>query len=358
MKQARGHYRASSIQRYNNESETSATVKSAETHALAGEAAERDTPDVMDMSIPLVYKLSGAKLSAMTQALAYKEISRRKITTPRRRTAENMEKIQSAVKDYTGITPTTSNVWKSREHADLRLHLRQFIYKSIHSVHKIGEYWDDIPGYRSYSSCKKCGMRETLAHIMFECANDAREAVWALAENVWDSSRYEWPMLTEGVVMGVGLLKAIPKPAQPTLKAPMGVPGGASRLLRILISESAFVIWKIRNDLAIAKKRTSVRSAVAKWRYAIEDRLRTDRLLASRDKEDRSAWRVKGTWSGALIDIEGLPENWPTDMTVEVRVRVPSTGRLFSGSSPTLPVILSLPSATGCGSAFSASDTQ
>jgi hypothetical protein len=30
MKQARGHYRASSIQRYNNESETSATVKSAE----------------------------------------------------------------------------------------------------------------------------------------------------------------------------------------------------------------------------------------------------------------------------------------------------------------------------------------
>jgi ribonuclease HI/exonuclease III len=326
--------------------------------ALAGEAAERNTPDTMDMNIPLEYKLTGAKLSAMTQALAYKEISRRKITKPRRRTAENMAKIQSAIKDYAGSTPTTANVWKSRENDDLGLKIRQFIYKSIHGIHKIGEYWDNIPGHRSYSSCKTCGMTETFAHIMFECASEAREAVWALAENAWDSSRYEWPMLTEGLVMGVGLLKAIPKLDQPTPMAPMGVPGGASRLLRILISESAFVIWKIRNDLAIAKKRTSARSATAKWRYAMEDRLRTDRLLASRDKEDRSAWRVKGTWSGALIDIEGLPENWLTDMTVEVRVRVPSTGRFFSGSSPTLPVILSLPSATGCGSAFSASDTQ
>jgi ribonuclease HI len=325
---------------------------------LAGEAAEREETDEMDMNIPVEFNLSGAKLCAMTQALAYKEISRRKRTEPRRRTLENMTKIQTAVKDYAGSTPTTINVWKSREHEDLRLPLRQFIYKSIHSVHKIGEYWENIPGYRSWGICSHCGMTETLAHILFECVYEAREKVWQLAENAWDGSKYEWPQLSEGLVMGAGLLRAIPKTGQPVPPDPANVPSGASRLLRILVSEAAYLIWLIRNDRAIKKKHTSARSAEAKWRYVIEDRLRLDRLLASRDKEDRSIWRVKGTWSGALIDLDGLPDNWLTDMTVEVRVRLTSTGRLFSGSSPTLPVILPLPSATGCGSAFFASDTQ
>jgi hypothetical protein len=201
-------------------------------------------------------------------------------------------------------------------------------------------------------------MTKTLAHILFECVYEAREKVWRLAENAWEGSKYEWPQLSEGLVMGVGLLKAIPKTGQPAQSDPKVVPGGASRLLRILVSEAAFLIWMIRNDRAIGKKHTSASAAEAKWRYVIEARLRSDRLFASRNKEDRSICRVKGTWSGALIDLDGLPDNWLTDMTVEVRVRITSTGRLFSGSSPTLPVILTLPSATGCGTAFFASDTQ
>jgi ribonuclease HI len=209
------------------------------TDALAGQAAMRNKPDEMDLRIPAEYNLTGTKLRALTQALAYKEIRRRKYTEPRKATVANIEKVQSSIKEYSGLTPTAENIWKASDHADLRPPIRQFIFRSIHGIHKIGDYWKNIPGYSQRMKCAVCGAHESLSHALLECQDESRREIWDIAKSYWDSSKYKWPTLNEGTILGVGLLNASPIVRESETDTPdKKAHSGASRLLRILISES------------------------------------------------------------------------------------------------------------------------
>ena len=56
---------------------------------------------------------------------------------------------------------------------------------------------------------------------------------------------------------------------------------GATRLLQILISEAAHLIWVLRCERVIQEKRHEGREIVARWEKAINRRLTNDKITAT-----------------------------------------------------------------------------
>ncbi|KAJ7620507.1 hypothetical protein DFH06DRAFT_1144042 [Mycena polygramma] len=108
---------------------------------------------------------------------------------------------------------------------------------------------------------------------------------------------------------------------------------GTQRLYRILMSESAYLIWKLRNDRVISRagEPATEEEIKNKWKFAINQRLQMDKLMANRpQKGKRPAMApplVLETWSNTLDNERSLPANWLR----EPRVLVGS--RAFSQSS-------------------------
>jgi ribonuclease HI len=311
--------------------------------ALAGRAANRLEKDEMDLEIPAEYRLTGARLDKMTQALAYRAIrSRKKAPKARVRTNTNLEETRTAIKEYTGTSPTNEGMWKSMRHKDLRLPIRQFLYKMMHSIHKVGKYWTSIPGYEERGKCRECGAIETMEHILLVCETERRQTVWRLAEETWADEEHKWPDLREGIIMGCGMLSATKSDhnTEPGEQTRTGQSAGQSRLLRILVSESAFLIWKLRNEATIDGEDISIKSVISRWKKTIESRLQTDRAVTARKKKDMAQRnRVEATWARAIGDDgQEIPEDWAYNMNRQVQLKIASNYmRFFSGSSPTLP---------------------
>jgi ribonuclease HI len=310
---------------------------------LAGRAAERLETDEMDLTIPAMFRLTGARLDMMTQALAYKAVRmRKKAPKARERTEANLRETQIALEEYTGIRPTKEGMWKSMRHNDLRLPIRQFLYKMMHSIHKVGKYWTCIPGYEDRGVCRECGALETMEHILLTCENERRATVWKLAEETWAGNGHRWPDLREGTIIGCGMLnvKSNNGGVDTEETRHTGPNAGQSRLLRILVSESAFLIWKMRNEATIDEVDIPTKSVISRWKRTMENRLHTDRAVAARKKEDVSKRnRTEATWARAIGDDgQETPEDWAYNMNRQVQLQIASNyTRFFSGSSPTLP---------------------
>ena len=95
---------------------------------------------------------------------------------------------------------------------------------------------------------------------------------------------------------------------------------GDQRLYRILMSESAYLIWKIRNKRVISDEgQPATKNEIKnKWMYAINDRLRMDCRMTNTHRYGKKALKVKlveKTWSGVLRDEEALPATWSTGST-------------------------------------------
>ncbi|KAF8873963.1 hypothetical protein CPB85DRAFT_1236647 [Mucidula mucida] len=81
---------------------------------------------------------------------------------------------------------------------------------------------------------------------------------------------------------------------------------GKERLRRILISESAHLIWKLRNDRVINERPSYTRREIEnRWKYVINRRLELDCLLANKEKFGKKAISkslVLNTWRDTLPD--------------------------------------------------------
>lgn len=89
---------------------------------------------------------------------------------------------------------------------------------------------------------------------------------------------------------------------------------GETRLLRIVVSESAHLIWKLRNERVIGGKNpASTREIKNRWCKSINNRLAFDCALTDTKKYGNKSLRksvVRGTWSKVLRDEDRLPRNW------------------------------------------------
>ena len=87
---------------------------------------------------------------------------------------------------------------------------------------------------------------------------------------------------------------------------------GATRLLKILISESAYLIWTLLCERTIREQVHTDREVNARWRQAINKRLTEDKITATTVlKNERYITIATSTWDRALHKRHrDLPEDW------------------------------------------------
>ncbi|KAJ6453023.1 hypothetical protein DFH09DRAFT_964120 [Mycena vulgaris] len=271
------------------------------------------------LSLPAGVALRGAKLSKLTQAVAYQGIRALKEIPSRQSTDCNIALIQEFLKTRSGHAPTPDKIWGAIRHKDITSTVKSWLWKSIHGAHRIGKYWTHIPGFEDRATCTHCGEIESLRHILFECTRPGQEIIWRLTAELW-GKRYDEPLPppSMGMVLGSTLtLFEEEKRAKPS---------GVNRLYRILITESAYLIWKLRNECVIQKggAAPSVFEVHNRWVSLMNERLKIDCFMAtSRSDQNKilvPPTMVLQTWSRTLMNETTLPKDWLRDPRVLVGI--------------------------------------
>ncbi|KAF9234528.1 hypothetical protein BU15DRAFT_52534 [Melanogaster broomeanus] len=279
---------------------------------LAVQGIEKDRSDKIATTMREEFNTNGLRLNHGTQRLFYKGIlSTQTPARQKRSTIIHLAITKYAVSDISGTTPTEPQIWNSLRDRDIPRAIRNFLWKVLHNAYKIGEYWQLMANYELRGSCHLCGETETMEHILLECDKSvAITTIWQLSKDLWQKRETTWPTITFGTVMGSQLVmfrdgrnKKIE---------------GKTRLFRILVTEAAHLIWKLRCERAIKfegrdelfHSSTEIHN---RWIASINTRLKTDKLLANPAKYGKKAIKpelVLKTWSGVLMDEHDLPDDW------------------------------------------------
>jgi len=245
---------------------------------------------------------------------------------PRPTTTANLQTTREAIHNYSGLLKTNETIWSRMRQHSLRTRIKQFLYKAMHGTQKVGKFWQRIPNVQQREFCKTCRTTETMEHILVHCQAAPRRIIWNLAEELWPHTRHPWPEISLGIILGCGTITLPPDnnendptgredPTQRTRKR------GAKRLLQILISEAAHLIWVLRCERVIRVNEDEdgeVREHIhtneeiqTRWLKIINARLIEDKIIATRVKRDeKSLQRLKETWEPTLLRTADLPHNW------------------------------------------------
>lgn len=142
-------------------------------------------------------------------------------------------------------------------------------------------------------------------HINGRCTVPGQEEIWDLAKQLWKQKTGTDLVITKGIIMSCGI--------QPPDIHKNATKRAMERFRRILISESAHLIWKIRNDRVINDKPNyTPREIEQRWSHAVNRRIRLDCILSDKKKFKKKAIQVSlvlKTWQGTLLKESSLPED-------------------------------------------------
>lgn len=259
--------------------------------------------------IPTELHLTGAKLSKVTQSIAYKTIKQITPTQPRPRTVRVIEDVKETVKLMNKRSPSEKMIWSSLRDADLSKIMKVFLWKCLHDAYKVGSYWNRETmqaELKSRRTCRHDGKEDSLNHIISECSCAGQGLVWEEAENVWRRKTGEiWPKRNLPIVLGSTLAK---------FKGSNGrVSIGLTRLHKILNVEAAYFIWTLRCDRVINKDDTPFSNVEIKnrWNKVLRDRAELDVKMTDRKlgKKAIPIPVVIETWDDTeIISLERLKE--------------------------------------------------
>ncbi|KAJ7842588.1 hypothetical protein B0H13DRAFT_2239369 [Mycena leptocephala] len=276
---------------------------------LAKQSVRGTTVTTVDLSVPDGMALPGMSLTENRQRSFYRGIREEKTREVPTRTATRKH-LDLSFKKYV----SDEEIWMATRGKDILPRTAQFLWKSLHNAHKVGHYWTHIPECEERAICQTCGTEEDLEHILTKCESPGQEIVWGEVKKVWAKKTENWPTPSLGVILGCGLAEFRDK-----------------RLYRIMISEAAYLIWKIRNERVINRDRTPAteQEIINKWNYHINHRLQVDIILANRPPEGKRSTlvpkKVLETWSGTLDREGAMPENWLREPRVLVGGRATQT---------------------------------
>ncbi|KAI0073485.1 hypothetical protein K474DRAFT_1692645 [Panus rudis PR-1116 ss-1] len=276
----------------------------------AKEGVQKSQVDNIDLSVDPRFDMQGAKLACLTQSLAYAGILEQRDHTVRRKTQKVIEMIQISFKSFSQYTPTSAMIWKSIRSKDFRRNISDFLWKSTHDIYRVGGFWTNIPGYQDRVECSTCQVEESMTHILTECNSAGQQQIWTLAKELLQKKAQTWPEINLGTILGCGLYSFKFDNDKTDL--------GKSRLFRIVISESAFLIWKLRNERRIARAANidfqhSSLKIRRLWIQAMNTRLTLDREMTNKRKYGKKALSqntVLRTWQKTLKGEADLPDNW------------------------------------------------
>ena len=134
--------------------------------------------------------------------------------------------------------------------------------------------------------------------------------VWREARAVWTRQETHWPEIDLDTTLGSSLIK---------FKNTHGklIPGKA-RLLTILLTETAYLIWKLHCEHVIQHENDPDKlhmpdKITNRWLQAINTHLKMNRLHTDTLKYGKRALKKKlvlQIWSGMLHNKQDLPDNW------------------------------------------------
>jgi len=147
-------------------------------------------------------------------------------------------------------------------------------------------------------------------HIITECDSTERTTIWEQANNLWKRRYSESLPTSEGAVLGGGLAN---------FKKSNGKPDAAkNRLYRILITESAHLIWVLRCERRIANEDSpfnhhAEETVKNRWYKKINERMQIDCLLTNEFLYERKALKTRkvyDTWAKCSTNNEDLHRDW------------------------------------------------
>lgn len=276
---------------------------------LASLGVKKSEPDNLNLRVDPDFNLTGAKLASVSQAFAYRTMKQRTPIAPRRTTTKHIREAQEGVLLVSKRQPVEKIIWRSIWHKDLSRQVSDFLWKSIHGSYKCGPFWKHVTGLEDRGKCNLCnGEEESMEHILTKCQSGPRTMIWRLTEQLWRKKYPKWPTPNFGTILGIGSVD---------LRDIQGCSSAeASRLYRILTSESAYLIWRMRCERRIRrgdnKQAHTPQEIKARWYHTVNKRLQIDRMMTSLTLSDRAIdpYLVRKTWSGILDNESRLPDDW------------------------------------------------
>lgn len=103
---------------------------------------------------------------------------------PRATTETAIEAIQRAVTANFLTAPKPGAIWKAIRGKAIARSIQVFLWKTIHSAHKIGSFWKHIKGHEERQNCAVCKVEENMDRILFKCTAPGRKEIWEAAKTV------------------------------------------------------------------------------------------------------------------------------------------------------------------------------
>ena len=179
----------------------------------------------------------------------------------------------------------------------------------MHETPKVRYYWSHVNDPENRKMCQKCATIETMEHILIRCNKSAVRIIWDLAKRTWPHRNVPWPEISIGIILGCSAT-TIPtdRITDNTRQSPPPHLRATARLLRILITELAHLVWVIRCERVIQKRNHTDREITARWLHMINKRLTEDKIITTKIKRDTAAEQlVKHTWEDVLKTQGELP---------------------------------------------------
>ncbi|KAI0822699.1 hypothetical protein BC628DRAFT_1326742 [Trametes gibbosa] len=294
-----------------------------EADCLAGLGAAKSTGDTVDLSIPDALRISGARLSVITQKLAYRVIRNLKEgkLTPRPAAAANIANIAEELRNACEYNVPEAAIWLSIRKKDVTREVRQFLWKTIHDGFMTGRHWlrpkmsDEL---QERATCTICNELDSMDHILFRCAARGQGEIYRLLRETWEPIGLTWPEANWGTMLGAACMVFKAQNSEARLV-------GAERLWTILATESLYLVWKLQCEQVIQHdgNEFSLAEVRNRWYAMINQRLTLDRraCAAYLEKCTLKAGRVAETWPPILENNRDLPPNWVGDSRVLVGIK-------------------------------------
>jgi hypothetical protein len=107
---------------------------------LAKEGADKIDTNILSLKVPKEFNLQGAKLATITQATTYQGIWECQPPKPRATSMRNIHTARNAIHTYNRTLETNESLWKEIWGHSIQTCVQQFLYKTMHSMQKIGNF--------------------------------------------------------------------------------------------------------------------------------------------------------------------------------------------------------------------------